>query len=385
MTTVTRTAADRLLRPDWERPATWLPHLAAHLAAPDPGALHLDATGDDPPAAVVLAMLSQACGALAGARPLPEIVLHDDPAELVSHAGLPAPEVGPEIADEPERSLARARTAKLVADAARAHVDRWRYERAPAPGRRDPLVSVRIPTWRGHETLVDRTLPSVLGGHYEHLEVVVCSDGPDPLARAAVEEVARRDPRVRFLELPERPVYPRAKINLHRIGGTAAANATIDAARGDFVCPLDHDDAFTYDHVSTLLGACERANADFAYGQSVCEVENGVWSMNGFEPLRHGGISHGSVMWSSRLAHMRYDADAWLLREPGDWNMFRRMAQAGSVPAYIRATVLVHFAERTSIDSVDVVPPEATVEQALADLRATGAGWLLRTPIPAAA
>jgi hypothetical protein len=371
-----------LLRPDWVDAATWLPQLAAHVRAPHAGTLHLDATGDDPPASVIHGMLVEVCEALCPDRPLPEIVLHDDLTELTGVAELPAPPVGPEAEGAPSELLARAVAVKRIADAARAHVERWRFERTAPVVSSQPLVTVRIPTWRGHETLVRRTLPSVLGGAYPQLEILVCSDGPDPAARAAVEAVAARDPRVRYLELPERPRYPQTKLDLHRVGGIDACNAVLDAARGDFICPLDHDDAFTHDHVVALLEAHARSGADFVYGRSLCELEHGVWAHNGFEPLRHGGLSHGSVMWSSRLAHMRYDRDAWILREPGDWNMFRRMSELGAAAAFIPSTILVHFAERTSIDSVDVVPPEATPAELLAELLATGAGWLLRTPLP---
>lgn len=380
MPSTTVTCTQTLLRPDWADPASWLPELAAHVLG-GAGTLHLDASGDDPPAAVVHAMLVETCAVLAPGRPLPDIAIYDDPAELAGCGELPAPpRARIEVDEPPAQALARAVAVKRVADAARAHVERWRFQRTTARRTDQPLVTVRIPTWRGHETLVGRTLPSVLGGAYPHLEVLVCSDGPDPLARAAVEDVAVRDPRVRYLELPERPRYPHTRLDLHRVGGVDACNAVLDAARGDFVCPLDHDDAFTHDHVVALLQAHLRTGADFVYGRSVCELERGVWAVNGFEPLRHGGVSHGSVMWSSRLAHMRYDRDAWILREPGDWNMFRRMGAAGAAVTFIPDTVLVHFAERTSIDAVDVVPPEAPASELLAELRASGADWLLHVP-----
>jgi hypothetical protein len=261
-------------------------------------------------------------------------------------------------------------------------VERWRFGQAPTPSTRPPLVTVRIPTWHGRETLVGRTLPSVLKSQYEHIEVLVCSDGPDPDCRRLVEDVARRDARVRFLELPERPAYPSAKANLHRIGGAAAANALIEASRGDFHCPLDHDDAFTLDHVATLLQAIDQSGCDFVYGQAMCEIGDGTWAVNGFSPLRQGDISHGTVMYSSRLGHMHYDADAWLLGEPGDWNLWRRMQAAGARSGLVPAAVLVHFAERTSIDCVQEAPPEPDAATALADLRATPGAWLLKVTLP---
>jgi hypothetical protein len=375
MTDVTAPPAT-LLRPDWAQPSTWLPQLAAHLRTPD-GVLHLDATGDDPPAAVVHTVLGETCAALARG-PLPEILLHDDPDELAAIGALPAAPAPAELdAASADEALQRARAVKEIADRARDHIDGWRFQQRTAPDTREPLVTIRIATWKGHERLVQRTLPSVLNGSYPRIEVVICSDGPDADARRAVQDVARRDPRVRYLELPERPSYPAAKINLHRIGGTDAVNAALDDARGDFICPLDHDDAFTKDHVSTLLEAFRRSGKDFLYGQALCELPDGTWGVNGFSPLRKGDISHGTVMYSSRLAHMRYDADGWVLGEPGDWNLWRRMLSMGVASGFVPAVNLVHFAERTSIDMVREEPQEPGADEALADLRATPGAWLL--------
>jgi len=294
----------------------------------------------------------------------------------VRDALAPVPEPPEVVSRDAADAMARARATKRTADVARAVLDRWRYETAPSPFDEDrPLVTVRIPTWNGRRLLVERALPSVLAGEYRDLEILVCSDGPDPEARAAVEEIAARDPRVRYFELPERPVYPAAKLNLHRVGGIAAMNAANRAARGAFICPLDHDDAFTVHHVSGLLHAAREARADFVYGQALCEIDGG-WAVNGFPHFGEGLVSHGAVMWSSRLRHVLHDPDAWILDEAGDWNTWRRMLAAGATPAFLQSPVLLHFAERSSIGGIE--PPEPTPEEQLADLHATGAGWLLR-------
>jgi hypothetical protein len=379
-TTTSTTAPAYLLRPDWAQPETWLPHLASHIFAADPGTLHLDCTTADVPAQVIQEMLIGACEALAPGRLLPEILLHDDPDELQQHLELPGVTLPPaRTSGNADGLMYHARAVKVIADAARARIEAFRFAQGRPPAARMPLVTVRIPTWHGHETLISRTLPSVLNTGYPEVEVVVVSDGPDPLARQAVEAVGRTDPRVRYLELTERPVQPAESINLHRVGGSYAANAALEAARGDFIFPLDHDDAFTDDHVIRLLDTHYRTGADFVYGQSLCEMEHGTWRINGSEPLRFAGLSHSATMWSSRLMHMRYDRDAWILREPGDWNMFRRIAQTGAKTQFIPHVVLAHFAERSSIGHINTIPAEATAEAEVADLMATGAGWLLQT------
>ena len=210
----------------------------------------------------------------------------------------------------------------------------------------EPLVSVRIPTWKGHELLVSRAIPSVLGGTYSNVEVVVCSDGPDPEARRAVEAIA--DPRVRYLEVPERPAYAGHFQSFWMTAGSMSANGALDACRGDFIAPLDHDDAFTSGHVVELLGAARESGADLVYGQAACETREGPWGIIGSSPLELGRITHGSVLHSSRLAHFRFDPHCWLLDEPGDWNLWRRMAEAGATIAHLPRVVFIHFKEKTA-------------------------------------
>ena len=120
----------------------------------------------------------------------------------------------------------------------------------------EPLVTVRIPTFGSVDLLLERAIPSVLAGSYRNVELLVCSDGPQPHARAAVEGLT--DPRVRYLERQERPHYPSRASSFWQVAGTSAVNRLVDEARGDLIAPLDHDDAFTHDHIPVLLDALRR-------------------------------------------------------------------------------------------------------------------------------
>ncbi|HSS58198.1 MAG TPA: hypothetical protein VLK59_09325, partial [Solirubrobacteraceae bacterium] len=191
--------------PDWNDVQKWISLLGAYVNVVEPDAdvcLVLDASGDGPPSDVVLELVSQACMGLTGGRPFAEILLLDAPeprpagALTVASAdalraalGLPAP-----IALEgPEEIVEHATWAKHIVDAARARLDRWRYETASAPPLDgEPLVTVRIAIWGDVTPLLTVALPSVLNGSWPNVEVLVCSDGPQPHARAAVE--AHPDP-----------------------------------------------------------------------------------------------------------------------------------------------------------------------------------------------
>lgn len=340
---------------DWSAPSTWLGALATHI---------LGRTHENPHVLMVdvrrphaLDVLARACDELSEGRPFAEVLAVTTDIEAseiasrtdVTHAtiGLPAPSPALDDMGEAVVGLRRAKHLHdLLRDAHAAAV----FAATPRPslaGR--PLVSVRIPTWRGHETLCARTLPSILAGSYENVEVLVCSDGPDAAARAAVEDVARRDPRVRYLELPERPGYPEHPQSIWRVGGAHAVNATLAAARGDVIAPLDHDDAFTAGHIPELLAALDRSGADLAYGQALCELREGPWVVGGCAPLAYGNVQHGAVMHTRRLAHIGIDPDCWLLPEPGDWNCWRRMLEAGAQATFLERPVLVHYAERSSM------------------------------------
>lgn len=387
-----------LLRPDWERPSDWLSVVASYVGRADPDGdtlLCVDATTGRLALGAIHQMLSIACEAICGERPFANVVVLDapyDPDRLIPvrtaedvAAYVPlAPYVRPATPDEVER---HARGVKLVLDSLRAVIERFRYLNAPDPWADDtPLVSVRIATWKGHRLLVERAIPSVLNGTYQNVEVVVCSDGPDPDAGAAVAGIT--DPRVRYLELPERPRYPEQSWSFWETAGIHAVNRALDACRGAFIAPLDHDDAFTREHVATLLATSSEQRADLVYGQALMEETDATWRTCGALPPAHGHIAHGSVLYSARLGHMRLDPDCWLLNEPGDWNMWRRMLAAGAGVAFVPQVVLAHFRERTSIESrdddrgIDDLQVRRADEVA-ADVARTGLDWLLDIPLVA--
>ena len=374
--------------PVWRRPLHWLPVLAAYMAAaPRDGdcCLCLDARSPDVPIDAVRAMVVEACEQLGEGAPFAEVLLVEGEvdvtpgaavagaADLVERLGgvLPAPAV-----DAPGLQ-AHALWAKALADRLQATADAALLAWAPAPAPDpSPLVTVRIPTFGSVELLIERTLPSVLNGSYRNIEVLVCSDGPQPHARAAVEAV--EDSRVSYLELERRLPYPRRARPFWQTAGTHPVNRLVDEARGDFIAPLDHDDAFTRDHVETLLGALRSGPVDFVFGQALTEYDDRTWGIVGSAPLRHGHIVHASVLYSmERLGHMRYDPHAWMLDEPGDWNLWRRIAEAGAAIGHLATPVAVHFGEGSSMAGRPHGEPGREVEDFVDDILSTSARTLL--------
>ena len=54
-----------------------------------------------------------------------------------------------------------------------------------------------------------------------------------------------------------------------------------------------------------------------------------------------------SVLYHSKLKFFKYDINAWKYAEPDDWNMWRRMKEAGVRIGFTDKTVGKHYLERT--------------------------------------
>jgi SAM-dependent methyltransferase len=364
-----------VLRPErWSRPMDWLPALSAYVVWVPVGrevTLYLDARGADVDGALLRSLIESVCTFLSSGQEYAPIGLMEDgvdpppsaepitgPLDLVQRLGLEIPI----LTEDPQEIVEHARWAKQILDALQSDIDRAAFGAAPRPGLNyDSLVTVRIPTFGSTELLVERAIPSVLAGAYQNLELLVCSDGPQPHARAAVEAID--DPRVRYLELDERPVYPSRRESFWQVAGTYPVNRLLDEARGEVIAPLDHDDGFTYGHIPRLLEELMHGG-DFVYGQAMTEYPLGDWRLLGSAPLRYGEIVHATVLYSSRLRHMRYDPYAWLLDEPGDWNMWRRIQAAGASVRHLPEPVAVHFKERSSIGGEQRGPADVLADLA---------------------
>ncbi|HLJ79572.1 MAG TPA: glycosyltransferase family 2 protein [Acidobacteriaceae bacterium] len=167
----------------------------------------------------------------------------------------------------------------------------------------DPLVSAVIPT-RGRPALVLSAIRSALRQTWHPLEVVVVLDGPDPETAAHLATIA--DPRVRVLPLPE------------RAGGSAARNAGVEAARGEWIAFLDDDDEWFPDKIERQMEAVRHATVWFPV--ITCRVvaqsprSSRVLpqrSYDGAQPVpdylfcRHGLADPGGLMQTSTLLAQR--------------------------------------------------------------------------------
>lgn len=215
----------------------------------------------------------------------------------------------------------------------------------------NPLVTVRIATYQNSKILVERTIPSILNQTYQNFEIVIVGDGITSDQASIIEKwiAERKDERIRFFNLPERGKYPKNPRKRWWVAGTTPSNKGIDMAKGEWIAPLDDDDEFTRTHIEDLLAFSLKNGLEMVYGIVRMEMKDGSWIEIGSEPLRMSQVSHIGVMYHRRLAFLHYDINSWKYGEPGDWNMWRRMHEAGAAIGFLPSVVGIHYKEHSRV------------------------------------
>lgn len=110
------------------------------------------------------------------------------------------------------------------------------------------LVSVIVPVYRA-EAYLEACVQSILAQTYTDLEVILVDDGSPDGCGAICDRFASADARVHV-------------IHQENSGVSAARNAGLDAAHGDYVTFTDSDDCPDPDMVQTMVDAMEQNEAD---------------------------------------------------------------------------------------------------------------------------
>ena len=205
----------------------------------------------------------------------------------------------------------------------------------------DPVVTVRIATYGTGRTVVDRAVRSALEQTYPNLDILVVGDSCAEDTVEAMSEI--RDPRVRFINLPLRGNYPPLAHQRRKVAGAYPMTVGNQLARGAWIAPCDDDDELTPDHVEVLLASCRERRLEMVYSRAEDETHPGVWTSVGREPLACGDVSHGSVMFRSELRFMPYSLTCWKMKEPSDWNLWKRMERIGVRIGFVDHVTYRHF------------------------------------------
>lgn len=192
--------------------------------------------------------------------------------------------------------------------------------RNPVPER--PLVSVAVATYNRSKVLTERCIPSVLGQTYENLELIVVGDHCTDDTEEAIARIG--DPRLRFVNLPEKSVYPEDPRRRWMVAGTPPTNEAFSMARGDYVTQLDDDDEYLPDRLEKLVSFAGENGCDFVWHPYWVE-EDGRQRLVKADSFSYGQVTNASAFYRSWFKRIEADIESHRLMEPGDWNRFRKI------------------------------------------------------------
>jgi glycosyltransferase involved in cell wall biosynthesis len=194
-----------------------------------------------------------------------------------------------------------------------------------------PLVTVVIATYNRSEVL-RYALASALRQSYSRLEILVVGDACTDDSEQVVAQAG--DPRVRW-------------INLERNSGSQAGpnQAGLEAARGELIAYLGHDDLWRRDHVALLVADLQRRGAD-ASSTVTSFVFPRPLPLRGFASPTPGEFVPPSSLMHTAEAAAR--AGGWIdYREtvrPPDVDLIWRLRESGARFSRVRALTVVKFA-----------------------------------------
>jgi hypothetical protein len=208
----------------------------------------------------------------------------------------------------------------------------------------EPLVSVRIGTYNRADVLCERALASVRAQTYEHWEVIVVGDALTDDTEERIQAIG--DPRIRFFNLAVRGPYPADDFDRWLVAGTPPANAALREARGRWIAPLDDDDTWDDDHIEVLLERARQTRAEVVYGRlRTCDAASGTPLSHeiGSWPPAFTQFGFQAALLHGALRRFEYDMNAHWIEESGDWNLVRRLWDAGVRFGYLDRAVGTYF------------------------------------------
>lgn len=209
----------------------------------------------------------------------------------------------------------------------------------------DPLVTVCVATYNRANLLTERTIPSILEQSYKNIEVIVVGDccGDETEKRMAAID----DARVRFVNLPERGKYPADAYRRWMVAGTTPVNHALSMAKGDFITHLDDDDRYEACRIESLLESAVKHRAEMVWHPFHLQNTRGKWKKHKAEKYATGQVTTSSVFYHSWLTRIKWNIEAHVLQEPGDWNRFRKFNYFGIKKVRNPYYLLWHYREHS--------------------------------------
>lgn len=212
-----------------------------------------------------------------------------------------------------------------------------------------PKISVIIPAYNRADIL-PRTINSVLNQTFKDFELIVIDDGSKDSTRQVVEEIAKRDSRVKY-------------IWQENSGGAARPkNKAFRFCQGEFIAYLDHDDEWFPEKLQKQYDFFQNSSKK-NLGLVSCNVlivnqsnnTTGIHKMRNYNSIKdlllEGGnyaFSNSSIMIPRKVVEIVGDRDE-SLKLFEDQDIFIRIAEAGYVFDFVDDVLIKYYIDDSNL------------------------------------
>lgn len=131
-----------------------------------------------------------------------------------------------------------------------------------------PLVSVIIPVYNCGSTIAE-TLDSILHQTYENIEIIIVNDGSTDSTEQVINNFAKKDNRIKCFSQANQ-------------GVSAARNAGISHATGEYISFVDADDTIDENAIQRMVETCDDADIVIAGIKCIMTLPNGKTRVSGY-------------------------------------------------------------------------------------------------------
>ena len=118
----------------------------------------------------------------------------------------------------------------------------------------DPLVSVIVPIYKVEE-FIKKTVESIMNQDYKNLEIILVNDGSPDKSPQIIDDLSKRDKRIYVIHQENK-------------GVSAARNAGIKIARGEYITFVDGDDWIEPNYISYFINLVTCSDCEMVMNRS---------------------------------------------------------------------------------------------------------------------
>jgi glycosyltransferase involved in cell wall biosynthesis len=176
--------------------------------------------------------------------------------------------------------------------------------------KKNPLISIYIPTYNRSQLLMERAIKSVLNQTYTNFELLIIDDGSTDDTEIKVMSI--EDKRIKYYKInrTEKYRYPNKAIYHWFSGPVVAANFALKKLQGDWIARIDDDDEWTAEHLDLMITFALSGDFEFVSSVYMTISNDGEQKLTSADPANNIG---GTQTWLYRsyLKCIEYNLDCW--------------------------------------------------------------------------